>query len=758
MISRLKIDTFGKFKDRVFEFAPVTLFYGENEAGKTTVFDALFDGLCGPKANTEPGKRLRLRYGIGRKASLEFDGDELSLPAADFLNLFAVRSGSIDLEIEKNSEWMNRVKSELFSGGVDPQGVAKKLDDECRSKAKGTLRAEADLVRGELKDLKSRLDAALADRLACLSEEKLVEEKEARHGTARKEIEGLKKEIESLEREIEQQNLLREGKTLEALLAKLTEKARLSAEIERYSRFSREGLEDLKKRDLRAANLSAEAERARAAHEAAENDRRRLHEEKARAEEDKNLLEKRKVLAEVLKRSLADRDRLVRRAAVITWRPLALAAGLVFFILGGVSFFILPKDVSLLGLAAGTAAAVVFGVFAVRREMKEDTGGLDEAMRAARETWLKETGSVLDAGGYEALLVALDRAGEKAGSAVERWERCRAAAASADADAAAREGDYRKAAAVRDDALRETRGILDSAGAADTVDYAARQEKRRALEERIEEIDLALEEALEKYGVSTEAELESRVTRKLTEISGRVTESTARDQDLRARENLLREKRKTFEVLRAEEQGALGDFSRNLGAVRERFKGLPERISGLEKSIAGKEERLKDLETRLRATEIARDIFQSLAGDAGDMLVNLSREIGETFSRFVGRESRISFETLSVDAAGVADSEGDLRPETVLSSGTRDAFLLAARLVLARKSVPEGRAAVVVLDEPFMTLDRRRTGNVIVVLKEFQESSDWQLVLFTKDEELKRMMVEAFGPGTAVHRLSGKAG
>jgi hypothetical protein len=754
MIRRLNIDSFGKFKDRVFDFAPVTLFYGENEAGKTTIFDALFDGLCGPKATTDPGKRLRNRYGADRAASLEFDGKDLRLPAADFLNLFAVRSGSIDLEIEKNSEWMNRVKSALFSGGVDPQGVAKKLGEEGKSKARGTLRGELELLRLEVKDLRARLDAALAEREACLSEEKLVEGMEARHISAGTEIDGLKKEIDSLEREVGQQNLLREGKVLETLLAKLTLKTRLSAEIEGYSRFSREGLEDLKKRDLRVSGLSAEAERAKAAQEAALNDFRRLREDKARLEGEKDLLEKRKVLAGVLKQGLADRDRLVRRVSVIVWRPLALAAALVFLVLGGASFFILPKDVSLLGLAVGAAAAVLFGVFAVRRESREDTGILDEAMRTARETWLKETGVPLDPGGYETLLVALDRAGEKAAFAAERWDRCRTDTASAEARASALQEAYRKALAAREDLLRENRALLDAAGAADTADYAARREKRAALEERLRENDLLLEEAFEKYGAASDAELESLAARKLAEISGRVTASPIRDADLRARENLLKEKEKAFEALRAEERGSLGDLSRSLGAVRERFKGLPEKIGSLEKSIAQKEERVKDLEVRLRATELAGEIFLSLAGDSDDMLANLSREIGETFSRFVGREGRISFENLSVEAAGVADAEGSLRPETALSSGTRDAFLLAARLVLARKSVPEDRPAVVVLDEPFMTLDRPRTGNVILVLKEFRESSGWQIVLFTKDEELAASMARTFGNEAVTHRLT----
>jgi len=122
MILRLVIDNFGKFRGRSFDFGPVTLFSGRNEAGKTSLFDALFDALCSPRGNNDPARRLRARYGQDRKARLEFQGEEYAIPAPDFLNLFAIRAGDLSLEIGSNSEWMNRVKANLFSGGIDPRG------------------------------------------------------------------------------------------------------------------------------------------------------------------------------------------------------------------------------------------------------------------------------------------------------------------------------------------------------------------------------------------------------------------------------------------------------------------------------------------------------------------------------------------------------------------------------------------------------------------------------------------------------------
>jgi uncharacterized protein YhaN len=87
----------------------------------------------------------------------------------------------------------------------------------------------------------------------------------------------------------------------------------------------------------------------------------------------------------------------------------------------------------------------------------------------------------------------------------------------------------------------------------------------------------------------------------------------------------------------------------------------------------------------------------------------------------------------------------------MLSSGTRDAFLLAARLALARKST--GRRALIVLDEPFIALDRKRTGRALSVLKAFFEKTGWQIILFTKDEALEKQVRAVFGENLLVHEL-----
>ena len=45
----------------------------------------------------------------------------------------------------------------------------------------------------------------------------------------------------------------------------------------------------------------------------------------------------------------------------------------------------------------------------------------------------------------------------------------------------------------------------------------------------------------------------------------------------------------------------------------------------------------------------------------------------------------------------------------------------------------ENKAGILLLDDPFLTLDTERSLNAIKLLKIFQEQSGWQIVFFTKD-------------------------
>jgi DNA repair exonuclease SbcCD ATPase subunit len=279
-------------------------------------------------------------------------------------------------------------------------------------------------------------------------------------------------------------------------------------------------------------------------------------------------------------------------------------------------------------------------------------------------------------------------------------------------------------------------------------------EKKENTAARSRELAEKLNSVLADYSAASITELEDILVLKRKEITEKITETELPDQELNARRNLFRDTKARREELQREEKETIGSFSLNLGTVRGQLRGLPEKIAALEKGMLDRENVLAEKNRELRAAQIARELFDSIAEDSSFIFEKLSCEIGETFSALTEAGRKVSMKNYSAADTSVSDAQNASRNNSLLSAGTRDAFLLAARLVLAQKSLDKGQRALIVLDEPFLTFDKPRIHRALSVLREFHQTTLWQIILFTKDEETANQAVTAFGSSIRVHRLS----
>ena len=99
---KLILETFGKFKNTTYEFGDVTVFYGPNEVGKTTIIDALSNGLVKVLKNQSLYKQvLEPRYGETFSSKLKKidTGEEFKKIDHDLVrNLLIVRASNLSLE------------------------------------------------------------------------------------------------------------------------------------------------------------------------------------------------------------------------------------------------------------------------------------------------------------------------------------------------------------------------------------------------------------------------------------------------------------------------------------------------------------------------------------------------------------------------------------------------------------------------------------------------------------------------------------
>lgn len=102
----------------------------------------------------------------------------------------------------------------------------------------------------------------------------------------------------------------------------------------------------------------------------------------------------------------------------------------------------------------------------------------------------------------------------------------------------------------------------------------------------------------------------------------------------------------------------------------------------------------------------------------------------------------------------VDDAAGGRRALDNLSSGTQDAVVLAAKLALALKTRGEGKG-LLVLDDPFLAMDRQREERALRMLQDFHLRHGWQIILLTKDAHLRDGMVRLFPDCRAIELAPG---
>jgi DNA repair exonuclease SbcCD ATPase subunit len=178
------------------------------------------------------------------------------------------------------------------------------------------------------------------------------------------------------------------------------------------------------------------------------------------------------------------------------------------------------------------------------------------------------------------------------------------------------------------------------------------------------------------------------------------------------------------------------------GEIRGSLGELPQQILGLESQIHEFDRQIDANNIDRLAAGFAAEIFASITRGSDAALQRLSSALGESFAKIAEEPRSALLKRLDSQAISATDSAGIIRPLEQLSTGTRDCFVLAARLALARQASEE--TSILVLDEPFLSLDEARQSRAVALLRQFQDETGWQIVLMTKEKSLVDKMRAAF--------------
>ena len=691
MITVMRLERFGAFIDRELEFGTVTLFVGPNESGKTTIVDALCDVLCKPRSNRRAGKRLALRYGTDRRVSAEFDGEPMTIPEDAFYDLFAIRSGELNLDVKPGSSWVETLKAELFTAGLDPKRMHAALGRRASNDGGSRHNRELRELREEQRQLAERRDLLEERVVAARAAESAVAGQRAERSRLAAELDGLTRTLDERQRQARHRLHHAEHREAERLLQRFEELSREPDAVPASSGEAASRLQELSEASDAAAQ---EVTRARA-----------------------ELEQARRQLQDTAGGAPAHAASAEGASGIATVVVLALLAGGVLAVL--VLILGLPMLAAVTAGVAATAGTVAFAALIRQRaagfaSIREETDRAAERLRVRRERHdqlERELRGFLERYGAESKEQLLMQLG---GARADESRR--------------RDAEVELAAAARERGLRDL----------DTLRQMLREQLRdgpRTPEARVSEEPVR--STVDSYPTTDEERLRARVV-ELRERLEELDEKMGRD----------REKAAALSAGAAE----MTELNTRIAAADRRIASLEldRRAAGIAASLFA---RIAD-ESTAALDELSADIgsrYTAVSGSAaaqGAVFTVGSPQSSLTpdpeLSSSVNLEA-LEEEPLIVDAYGVA------RPADQLSQGTRDAYSLAARLALAERA--QRGAGLLIMDEPFHAMDTTRMRRALRLIARFQERTGWQLVVMTTDERVALAVSTQFA-GAQVHRLA----
>jgi hypothetical protein len=656
----------------------ITLFHGRNETGKTTIFDAIFTELCKPKASKKQGRRIRKRYGDNTEVEVVFSGQPVTIDEDEFLNLYAVHSGNMNLELKSNSSWTEKIKADLFTGGIDPAKIIRELANLAstsntlkHNKELNSLKSKKKVIQGELAGLKEKERSLLQRELRFNEKKKNLSLREKDLGT-------LKMETVALQQELAAAGLIREKQELVRLLLKIKSSF---AGREKLASLKGCSHEELKKLDAFQKDLAG--------------------------------------ISSLLLQGEAEEKHLLQAVEHGDERPCAgeqpadqgnrpgvgfIGAAILVF-LAGAGGVIFISDL-LMRIASGVTGLLLAFIFLLLGAGK------------SKRLYGREP----------------DRNRSKFREHLEQKRR--------------------KNEELRGEALSKSGAIADwlkERRVQSRDEYLKLIFEREELSSKQERLTLELRQELKRRGLEDLRLLALEVERRLNAFDQQgVANSGKGEAEVRGLQKELETKQAQLEELNSEYSDLKAAVAEEMGGISASFGSLPPEIGAKELLLRENLEAQQQIELDREAAGLAENIFSEIARDSGRNFSELSGDITGLLKEILPDRNEVEMLKLNEGAVMVVDGGGGKRSLEHLSAGTKDSFLLAARLALAGRCW--GRGGILLIDEPFQAMDRVRMERALRLIKKFIEQNGWQVIIFSKEEELMNQAKRLF-PGIKVQLL-----
>lgn len=765
MLKSIQMISFGKFSNVGFELGSgATVFFGKNESGKTTIFDAfrlaLGSGLL--TASQEPKKSILARYGEKSAEGYKLFGEIPKLSketAPQYVHCISLREGELEFSfLDNKTIKADFLRSRLFDNKVNLEGVSSSLKKIHSPHANSGEFTQYEKLKSEIETLKSDRTRLVSQIEELHSRNRNNLRKDSNSGKDKERVSEIENLLQDIERETVLENKIqKKNKLLESLseLQKLKQGKEKLKENFRYSKDESAFFESItKEADALLVSSSSSETLLLEKGKTAEIKKRESEELQTRLTTLQKMKSKAEEFFEKIE-STSREDGFKEEVRTESSSGDSKLVGLLLSVLGSVALlgtlgtFLFSSSVSTLVLLTGISfSGALIGIGSYLMIRKRTEVAIRYSLEKEREFVRKRSGE-WNVAFTEAQMPALERLEnlrqflskqiQNFEFVLQRIESLKTEIFSLEKECESIETKLRQERQKLQE-LRSSRDVWLAERQVHTIqDYHKRIAEFQTADKHLADASRKLA-AERSVGTPEEAEIlwKTELTA-LDEIpAGPVDEN---------RKTLRELKRKELQSELQNLQNRLKELNTSIRVEDARIQdSLPEKENELIKTIqklSDLENGLSDLESKRRAARVAQEIVEEISKDQSVQFSSLASEIGKDLNLLLP-ERKINLEAIDKkESIKMQDQSGSLRSIDHLSGGTLAVFYLVFKLFLARKTVP--KKGILLLDEPFIHLDPERTETALYYLRNFAEETEYQIVFFTKQEELASKIENFFG-------------
>lgn len=697
----LKLNNFGKFKNKSFEISNgITLFYGENESGKTTIFDSLMILFSESKRVSVFFKQMKSRY--GNDIDIDFEPkipEHLKMHPQSYNNLYAIRQSEIIFEMsdskKDSKDWESEIKKKLFSSDIDIGKMISEIKAEYSSKAQNSILYKINILENEkieinkiLNNLYDKINNSTnkKDNLKEFKEniflhenilKEKIEEREKLYSLIKS-----KKEAETKNIKL---NLLKQindfNKADEFLSKNIIFKNDYSNEINGRTKK----IEDIK---MNITFLKGKIEALK----------KSFVEEKNKTDYDsvKKRIENGINKIEYLTKKNNKAPKIIFFIAVVF-----ISSFLALYFKNPLFLTIIIPAIPFMFIKENKNSKII-------KDILESLPELD-----IKETDIFIFKDLLNKELAKIEIIMTNNDNEE----IENYN-----------------ADLEKSLKELENENNLLNQIFEKLKVKDKEEYYNIKNNYDLLLKQNEENYKKLMIEVKKLGLKNIETLEIDCIRILKELDERgVNPNDYNEMEIKKIENNLKDLESEINILKEEINKIKNNISYIEGELNN-SENIHADIINFESKLSKIKDNIINLNKRRKALKLLEEMLFSINKKNDDIFQSLSKEARILYNHITGKnlsDDGIIMSGFDKDKIMVADKQNKIRNVELLSSATRDAVYIAMRLSILTKIHQAGR--LILLDDPFITFDNNRTKEALSFIKEYSKNYNIPIVIFTKD-------------------------